>query len=728
MSNTYRRLRNKIQQNSNRSVRKTAIQENENLSKRSAPKIGLLTGLLLVVCAAVLAAHWPALSAQSLSFDDDQYLLENQLVQNPSWTSARRFLTEVLEPSSVEGYYQPLAMISLMLDYAMGGRPDNLTPFHITSLCLHIINTSLVIVLLYMLFDKVWPAIIVGLLFAVHPMTVESIPWVGERKTLLAAFFALSCLILYVRFTRKSNWRLYISCLIMYVLALMSKPTSLPLPALMLLMDYWPLRRLKQRAVVEKLPFFVIGGISAIVTYVSQSRTSFTALPSEYHPGHIPLVLCHNIIFYLYKIIWPVNLSSHYPFPRPLAISDPMVLAGVIGTCVLLVLLLISLRWTRALLTGWLFFFVAIFPTMGVIGFTNVIASDKFAYLPSVGLLMVLAWLLGRLWTRVSGSLAHRIIIVVFILAVATSESIATRRYLVHWQTTEGLYKYMLGLTPNVSILHFNYANALREKGQLDRAIKHFNNALRINPRYSEARSNLGLSFLEVGKYDEAIKHFNEALRLKPNLPNTINNLAVALREQGKINEAIKKWKKALEIEPSHPYAHFNMGRAMTGQRKYDEAIEHFNQALQSKPDYLKARINLARILLELGRVKPAVEQYYQILKLKPQAIYVLNDLAWILATTEDKKIYNPPNAVELAQKACELTKYNQPQLLDTLAVAYAAAGNFGEAIETAERALNLALSSNQQQLADEIKNHLELYRHGQAYREPSRAEDNASQ
>jgi hypothetical protein len=223
------------------------------VTNQPASNLRLLAVSLAIVCFVVTAAHWPALSAKAISIDDDQYLVDNLLVQNPSIESARRFLTEVLEPSTVRGYYQPLSMISLMCDYALGGRPANLRQFHRTSLALHTVNTALVIVLLYLLFGRPLIAAGVGLLFGVHPMTVEPIPWVGERKTLLAAFFALWCLILYVRFARKGSRRVYFGCVVTYVLALMSKPTSTPLPVLMLLIDYWPLKRLNRRTLLEKL-------------------------------------------------------------------------------------------------------------------------------------------------------------------------------------------------------------------------------------------------------------------------------------------------------------------------------------------------------------------------------------------------------------------------------------------------------------------------------------------
>jgi len=243
--------------------------------------------IIAAVCVIVALVHWPALSAKALSFDDQQYLTKNVLVQNPGWRSAKRFLMEVLEPSTVAGYYQPLTMISLMADYAAGGRENNLRPFHITSLALHTVNTALIIVLLYMLFGNIWAAAAAGLLFGIHPMTVEPIPWVGERKTLLAAFFALWSLIFYVRYSRSGSWKSYTGCFLMYLLALMSKPTSVALPAVMLLMDYWPLKRLKVKSVFEKLPLFVLGGIFAGITYVSQQRTCVAILPTKTGPVNV---------------------------------------------------------------------------------------------------------------------------------------------------------------------------------------------------------------------------------------------------------------------------------------------------------------------------------------------------------------------------------------------------------------------------------------------------------
>ena len=659
MSKTHSKRRSKSQRSIKDSAQNVPAPRDKSLWQHLCSRTGLLTALIVVVCAAVVATHWPALSAQALFFDDEEYLTENPLVQDPSWASAGRFLTEVLEPSTVGGYYQPLTMISLMLDYAMGGRPNKLGPFHRTSLALHALNTALIIVLLYQLFGQVWIAAGMGLLFGLHPMTTETIPWVGERKTLLAAFFSLWSLVLYVRYANRRNWKPYIGCFVMYILAVMSKPTSLPLPMLMLLMDYWPLNRLKAREVFEKLPFFALAAVMAIITYQSQSRTADAALAGGYGAERIWLVLCHNIIFYLRNIFWPANLSSYYIFPEPLGLSHPMVLAGVIGTLILLPLLVVSLRWTRALITGWLFFFVAISPTMGVVRFTNVIASDKFAYIPSVGLLMVLTSFLA--WLCRTGSFggrlkARRAVLVIIVLTLAGAEAAATRRYLLPWRSTVSLYKHFLAMTPNVASMHYNLALAFDSQGKPDEAITHYRRTLQLNPKHAKAHNNLGNMLAHQDKLDEALTHYRQALR----------------------------------INPYYAPAYHNTGWVLELQYRFDEAISYYRRALTIAPDHADG----------------------------------YNCIAWILATRADSSAEQLNEAVRMAERASELTGHQDAEVLDTLAVAYAAVGQFDRAVATAKKALELASTTQTEELAAHIRKRLELYRQSKPYKQYERTPD----
>ncbi|MCL5282246.1 MAG: hypothetical protein M1376_20365 [Planctomycetes bacterium] len=248
--------------------------------ERSVAQGRVLACLTVCVCLFVLVVYLPTLSAQAMLFDDIQYVKNNPLVQNPSWESVRRFFDEVWRPSTVRGYYQPLTMVSLMVDRYLAAGPDDVSPYHRTNLLLHLGNATLLAVLIYLLFDEPVVAAGVALLFGVHPMTVDSVSWLSERKTLLASFFALISLILYVRFAQRRRTGFYLGCVSAYVLALLCKPITVPLPAMMLLMDYWPLDRFGRRSVAEKLPLFAVGGVFAIITYVSQGNAGGVHWPA----------------------------------------------------------------------------------------------------------------------------------------------------------------------------------------------------------------------------------------------------------------------------------------------------------------------------------------------------------------------------------------------------------------------------------------------------------------
>ena len=637
-----------------------------SIDSKESCSISVFLLLLVAVGAIVLAAHWPVLSCNALSFDDEQYLLENQLVQNPSWKSTGRFLTEILYPSTVRGYYQPLTMISLMLDYAAAGRIDNLVPFHRTSLFLHMTNSLLIVVLLYFLFSRIWPAVIAGLLFGVHPLTIESIPWMAERKTLLATFFALWCLIFYVQLSRSRSKKNYAVCMVFFVLALMAKPTATPLPILMLLLDYWPLKRLGKTAVVEKIPFLVISIISAIITFLSQRNTAEVIMPGQRGPMYIPLVICHNIIFYLYKFIWPVRLSAFYPFPEPFNIESPMLLAGVIGSFVLIVALLVSLRWTPALLTSWLFFFLGIFPTLGIIGFHPVIAADRHAYLPMLGFLLSIASFSSWFFRPSVGNIRRRCILgLAAALLLCVAEIIGTRHYLVNWQDTVTHYKYMLSLTPDYPILHNNLAlaladlnktdeaiehysrslqlkedshevhnnfgNVLLEKGQIDEAIVHYRRAIELTENrklrwnwqlgFAEAHYNLANAFSKQGRPHEAIEHYRKALETNPDDVDTLSNLGFELAQQGSLDDAVRYYNKALELQPNNVIAHGRLGLALASLGKTDEAIKQFQIVLKERPDDEEMYCNVGILLQRQGKIDQAIEQYRHALQIKSDGL-----------------------------------------------------------------------------------------------------------
>jgi len=576
---------------------------------------------LLVVAAIVTAAHWPALSTRAFMFDDDQYLVENRLVKNPGWDSTERFITEVLEPSTVRGYYQPLAMISIMLDYALGGRVDNLMPFHRTSLLLHAANSLLLLILIYHLFGQLMPAVVAALLYGLHPTTIESVAWISERKTLLAAFFALACLVFYVRYLRTNKRTYYLLCLPIYVLSLLSKPAIIAMPVLMLLLDFWPFRRLNRRAILEKIPLFAIAAGAALITFISQSRTSLATTPGQSGAFRILLTICHNIVFYLYNFLWPNHLSWYYPFPKPFNLSQPMLLIGVIGTLLLITALLISIRWTRSLLIGWLFFFAAIFPTLGIVGFHPVIAADRHMYFPMIGFLLPVAWMLGRISPTGTRTTLRRIAPIAICAILMASEFTLIRCYLVYWRDSEKLYTYMLTRSPDVAILHNNLANVLSDAddpAMVTQAVKHFQRSLQLKPNSPEVYNNLANALSKLGRSEDAIKHYKKALSLRPKFAVAHYNLAAALATQGQNRQAIAQYRQAVQDKPDYVEAWTNLGIALAAEGDFEQAVTCYSKALEYEPTFVLAHGQLSLTLARLGKIDDAIEHIRIVLKALP--------------------------------------------------------------------------------------------------------------
>lgn len=691
------------------------LKAKRSFAKVTDPRVLIL--FILMVSVVVAAVHWPVLSSKALTFDDHQYLTENVLVQKPGLGSAARFLSEILTPSTVKGYYQPLNMISLMLDYAMGGRADNLMPFHRTSLILHVFNTGLVIVLLYLLFGNGFIAAGVGLLFGIHPMTIEAIAWVGERKTVLAAFFSFCCLVLYVLYTRRKDCRFYLCCLLMYLLAVMSKPTSIALPLVMLVMDFWPLNRLTRAAVYEKIPFFIVCGFSAVVTYISQAGTHNVSLPGEYGPGRIPLVLCHNIIFYLCKILWPVNLSNYYAFPKPLNFSDPMIAIGVIGTCILLPLLIISLRWTRSLFTGWLIFFITALPTMQIIGFSQFIAADKFAYLPSIGFLITLAWAFSRLFRLAKKNIVPAAAVILILLS-AGLEARATRIYLVKWGDTKTLMEHMLTKTPDSGMLHNELGLVYKSLGQPDKALECYKRAVELEPRSFHVYNNIAILLKSQGRFDEARKYYLKSIELQPDSVYANYNLGLLAKEQGNSDEAIIYFRKALASNAEDAEVRFELGSLLLGRKNFEEAILHFREAVDIKPDFVSAHYNLANALYQQDKLDEAVNHFRKVIQLKKDSVYAHNNLGSILASKGqyDRAIVHYQTVLQIDPNSTQTYRYlgaiffksmkdqkaiyyysqylkrnpDNAEIYNNLALALSRSGNVEGAIKSFRRAIEL--------------------------------------
>ena len=732
----------------------------------------------LVLALATFIAFEPLFRNDFVGYDDPFYVTNNSNVNRG--ITRQSVIWAFTTPHGA--IWNPVTTLSHMLDCELFG----LNPHwhHFSSLLFHVASTLLLFGVLKRMTGAVWPSVFVAAAFALHPLRVESVAWVAERKGVLSVFFWMLTMWAYARYTERPGIGRYLLVFLFLCLGLMAKPILVTLPFVLLLLDFWPLGRipLAQRSgqkaslqsksvgircygisvlrlIAEKIPLFVLVAALSVVAYIVPQRAGALELGER-----LPLNLCVanalvSYIRYIGKMIYPSALAVLYPHPlNTLPAWQPIV------SCVVLAVVSVGIIYAvrrRYLVVGWLWYLGTLVPVIGFIQQGSHAIADRFTYLPSIGIFIMVAWGAAELlapaasiceakrrgWYRKIGlGIAAGLLFAVLL--------ICTRMQLRHWKNSLTLYEHTLAVTENNYIIHSNYGNALTEEGRYDEALLHFSRALRINPRYSKARNDIGRVFLKQGEIDEAIACFNEVLRLKPDYHKAHYNLGIALQKQGKLNQAIEKWKKALHLKPDFPNANFNIGLALTHQGNFDDAIKHFNEALRAepdwpeahyhlggvyyrqgrldlsveqciealrlKPDYLKARITLAHTLVEMGQIRPAVEHYYTVLQIEPDNLYVLKNLAWILATVEDTRLHNPATAVRFAQRACELTSYKQPEALNTLAVAYAAAGRFSEAVATAEKALELAQSLEQKQLTEEIRSCLRLYKAGRPYIESS--------
>ncbi len=607
----------------------------------SASTLAKLAPFLIAAIFIGLLTYWPALSAQALYLDDEFYL-GSTLIQEPSWNSVSRFFSEVLQPSAVIGYYHPLTLTSVMLDFLDPAISQNPMPFHRTSLLLHLLNTGLVIILLYLLFDNKIVAGIAGLLFGLHPMNADAILWIAERKTVLSTFFALLALIAYVLYTRQPNWKRYALTWGLYVLALLAKPSALPLPLLMLILDWWPLGRFRsqtgalsegeifekvgaptrrieprlpalpgrpggalpsqtfkyrvsqyQRLLLEKVPFLIVGALSVVVTIISQQRTVGAPIPEENPLLRIALIPVYTPVFYLFKILWPTNLAADYPYPTPFTLANPIVLAGLAGAIMLIVALVISLRRTPAWLAGWLFFFIAIFPALGIISFTTVIAANRFVYLPIIGLLLPLTWAGSALWNAAAPRLSlsqTRNLLLAAGAVLALLEIGVTSSYETHWQNTEGLFRYFLSETPDEWKLHNSLGKELLEQERIDEAIAEYREAVRLAPDRPITRLNLGRVLFKKKDYAAAQQEFTYIVQQDPTAWPAHVLLGMILLESGDPEGAIQKFKEADRIHPGEAEIHYNLGEAFAKQGKLTEATQEYRETLRLDPGYWEAQ------------------------------------------------------------------------------------------------------------------------------------------
>jgi len=681
------------------------------------PSIGRkMQGTWLVLAAAIAAmtllAYLPVLRAGFI-WDDDDYVTDNQSLRSLEGLRQIWF-----EPGATHQFY-PLVFTSFWIEYHLWG----LKPlgYHLDNLLLHVLNSLLFwLVLRRLSVPFAWLA---AAIFALHPVNVESVAWVTERKNLLSGTFYLGALLSYFRFdppepansTRRPGF--YFLALILFLAALLSKTVTCTLPAAILVVFWWKRGQLRLRECLPTLPLFLLGAAFGLGTawmekhYVGASGAEWR-LPS----ADRFLLAGRALWFYAGKILFPQDLMFIYPRWHIDPLAAWQYLFPLAAAAVLALLWTQRRRWGRAPLAGTLFFAVSLAPALGfvdVFPFRYSFVADHFQYLASLGMIALLAGLIWRA-NRLSSQL-YRILAGGVLLCLGSLTFLQACAY----RDATSLWRDTLSKNPDCLIAHYNLANILATEGGQQEAIGHYTEAVRIKPDFFEAYSNRGSALLNEGRIEEAIADFHRALAIDSRLPETQNNLGDALRREGKLDDAATHFSEAVRLAPDFTLAHKSLGDTLLRQGKLEPAIIQYREVVRLLPAAAPARIELARALLTRREWREGIHQYTEAARLSPNP-QISNGLAWLLATAPEPALRDGARALVLAARCNELTGNREPAALDTLAAAYAEEGRFEEASGTARRALELLRQAGAKpDRIAESQARLLLYEEGKPFHEP---------
>ncbi len=630
-------------------------------SDPSATKLRVAAGIGLIILA-VAIVYFPSLSGGFI-LDDDLLLTNNQLIKAPD--GLYRFWCTTQSPD-----YWPVSNSTLWFEWRLWGM--NTTGYHVTNLILHIVAALLIWLILRKL--SIPGAFLAAMIFAVHPVNVESVAWIAQRKNLTAMLFFLLSILCYLKMEipspapqngmyriasppaprhhdsgRSPLW--YWLSLLAFVLAMLSKGSVAVLPVLLLGIIWWR-RKMTKRDLVRTAPFFVVALALAGVNLWFQTHGT----GEEYRAATFAqrLLGAGGVVwFYLYKALLPLNLAFVYPQWHVEADNLLWWLPLFAALVFTAVLWWYRNTWSRPFLFAWGFFCVSLVP---VLGFTDVgfmrysLVADRYQHIALIGVIALWAatW---SVWHERTREAAYGVTNALAIVVIGTLIFLSWQQASL-FRDAITLYGATLKINPDSSLAQYNLGNALDQAGRPQEAIEHYRQAMRLEPDYVETYNNLGVALDKTGRSPEAIEHFRQALSLKSDHFRAYNNLGVALCKLGRPREAIEHFQQALKFEPNYAEAHFNLGNALVEVGRSREAVKSYEQALRLKPDYAEAHNNLAATLNDIGQYSQAIEHSQQALRLKPDYARAYSNLASIYAKTN-----RPVEALEAAQKALNIAR-----------------------------------------------------------------------
>ncbi|HXG10776.1 MAG TPA: tetratricopeptide repeat protein [Gemmataceae bacterium] len=751
----------------------------------------LLVLVTLALVCLTLVSYAGVLCNDFIKMDDPDYVTDNVRVHTGLTAENLRWAWTTFFAAN----WHPLTWMSLQLDAEL----FDLNPagYHLTNLVWHTATVALLFGVLYRMTGTVGRSALVAGLFAVHPQHVESVAWVAERKDVLSGFFWVLTLGLYAWYAERPRLGRYLLAFAALALGLLAKPMLVTLPCVLLLLDYWPLRRMRFTGsgpveseaapsyspasvgwlILEKVPLLALALASSVITFIAQ-REGTAVVPLQVIP--LPDRLVNAVVSYAAYIgqtVWPFHLAIYYPHPYGMRPAWQLA-AAVLVLAAVSVVAVREARRRPYLLVGWLWYLGTLVPVIGLVQVGGQARADRYTYLPHIGLFLAMVWggadLLAR-WR------ASRVVVTSLAGAVLLGCAVLTVVQVGRWRNNATLWEHALRVTeanweahyhvamihaeegrfsdawrhlraileirpdyvvphfdagvamlhqrrlpeaelclrevvrraPRRAEAHFNLGMALLLQGRPEEAEQSFASAAALEPDNARAHAYLGLALLEQGKSDEAWPHLWKAVKLKPDYAKARDSLGLYYLRRGEAGEAARHFAEAVRLDPGMAEAHNHLGLARARQGAWREAATHFEQAVRLLPAAADYRANWAWALDHLGRKAEAHAEYRRLLEQDPGWPQQAAQAAWSLATNGARQRRNGPEAVRLAEQACQATGYRQPEYLDVLAAAHAEMGDFNQAVEVACKALHLASAEGQTELAKQIEERLWFYANG---------------
>jgi tetratricopeptide (TPR) repeat protein len=615
----------------------------------------------LIVCLllflATLAVFWQVKNHDFINLDDEQYV-----TQNPNVRAGLTFKGVAWSfTTAYADFWHPLTWLSHMLDWQLFGTWAG--GHHLTSLILHAANAVLLFFALMALTGAFWQSAFVAALFSLHPLHVESVVWVAERKDVLSTFFFLLALAAYARYARSPGWKNGLAVLIPFLFSLMAKPTYVTLPLILLLLDYWPLKRMEAQTqgqepnpkqkkkqthregktepdrkaillnlIKEKIPLLMASLLFGIMAIFVQSRSessAFTDWPFWVRTANA-LISTMN---YLWMTFWPAGLAPFYPHPG-MAVS---LLKALLAGAMMIAVSVIAIRYARRfpyLTVGWFWYLITLAPVCGLIQVGKHSMADRYTYIPLVGIFILLTW--GAV------DLAKKLGLQKNTLAAAAGTVLAalvavTWVQVSYWQNSVILFEHALAVTSGNYLAHTNLGVALNRNGKGEEAASHYLEAIRINPNFSSTQFNLANYYAARGNKEEAYRHYQEAIRIRPDYANAHSNLGVLLASQRSFEEAAAQYEKALRIEPANAGFHYNYGVALANLGRLPEAAGQFRDALALRANYAEAHNDLGKVLMMEGKTAEAASHFREALWIRPNFTEARRNLDIVLESQKQQ-------------------------------------------------------------------------------------------